>query len=240
MKKKTIYLFVFLFVACAPQETRWKDVTSKNAIASYEEYLKEYPTGKYVSNAKDSIKKMTWEKTKSDNSLTGYLNYLKSYPNDEHALIADSLLWLSVKKNDSDSAYRSYLDVLKQPIHKQEGNDALSKNVLFPHIGFIGDMSDMPPKEELILSDDFISKNSEMDYLDFQINGSASSFIYNGKIIELANNALNGKILKTTKFGELKFIVEHGGLSSNGRFVMYIYLFGTRAQRDALANLGVK
>lgn len=240
MKKKAIYLFVFFIVACSPQENKWKDVTSNNTIESFEEYLKEYPTGKYVTNAKDSIKKITWGKAHSDNSLTGFLNYLKSYPNDEHALIADSLLWLSVKRNDSDSAYRSYLDVIKQPIHKQEGNDALSKIVLFPYIGFIGDITDMPPKEELKLSDDFISKNSEMDYLDFQVNGSASSVIYNGQIIELANNALNGKVLKTAKFGELKFIVEHGGLSSRGSFVMYIYLFGTRAQRDAMANLGVK
>ena len=79
--KKFFILFSFSFlmiflIACSPQNNKWKDAASKKTIESFEEYLKEYPTGDYATNAKDSIKKLSWESAKSENSFLGYYNYL--------------------------------------------------------------------------------------------------------------------------------------------------------------------
>lgn len=110
-----IALAVLLFPGCAAEEDAWKAATQTDTIEGYEEYLKEYPDGEYVSEANEEI---AWKVASKDDSVKSYEKYLDNYPDGEYAkeavgLIDSKLIPGSLKVVILDKATGQPVDLTK-------------------------------------------------------------------------------------------------------------------------------
>lgn len=83
MKKYFYFLSLFFLISCSPQDTKWKDTIKKNKISSYEQYLKDYPTGKYTQNAKDSIANLFCDSAKNLESIPILKEFVSKFPDNK-------------------------------------------------------------------------------------------------------------------------------------------------------------
>lgn len=114
----------------------WRLITRRDTRSDYEDYLTEYPKGKYVTDATNRIDKFKqnelarlkdlerakWLESQSEDSRDAYNGYLNSYPNGEFAAEARSGIKTLDTKNErarwgqtqtlgSKDAYQSYLSL---------------------------------------------------------------------------------------------------------------------------------
>jgi hypothetical protein len=134
MKYKNIILlktasltFVIIFIlSCSPQDKKWKDVVKINNIASYESYIKEYPNGKYLSNANDSIESIDFKSTIKTAKLASFENFINKHPNGKLLNIAkDSMTaieWNKVKNTDIFDPIQYFIDKYPKSKFQKEAN----------------------------------------------------------------------------------------------------------------------
>lgn len=81
MKKYSYLLLVALLLmfSCKEKKT-WDNARVENSIKSYENYLKEYPKGKFADSAAFYIEGFKWDFFSKGNSIDSYEEYLKNYP----------------------------------------------------------------------------------------------------------------------------------------------------------------
>jgi len=100
----------------------WKKASSLHSKDSYNEYIKEFPDGKYLEEAQLLVKEFEeWDKCNQTKSAASYNDYLKLYPNGLFAKEANTLLqkiidkdkkeWIVATKKDSIGAYEKYLSL---------------------------------------------------------------------------------------------------------------------------------
>jgi tetratricopeptide (TPR) repeat protein len=88
MNKKLLILLLLcfsIFFSCSGEEKDWKYAESENSIAAYENYLKQYPQGKFVDEARPSIEKIYFEKAKAADTIEAYEEFLKRYAEGDFA-----------------------------------------------------------------------------------------------------------------------------------------------------------
>ena len=99
----------------------------------YENYLRRYPNGKYVSASKQKlfeIEKIVWRKC---NTLRDFRDYLRQYPNGEYRLKAahriayleEKALWEECELNNTIDDYQKYLNTTKLHQHTAEATAAI-------------------------------------------------------------------------------------------------------------------
>lgn len=85
------------------EEVFWDEVTRLNSKSSYQSYLNEYPSGKYVSTARLRIQNIDaeaansakqaeaqkWAEAERGNTIESYRSYLNAYPNGEYRATAN-------------------------------------------------------------------------------------------------------------------------------------------------------
>ena len=119
-----IIILLVLLIACSPQEKKWVNATEKNNIASYEEYLKEYPAGKYVENAKDSIANIVCDSAIKSNSIQLLNDFIAKYPNKRGIAKVKQF----IEKLDWDTAFSSRSEkMLKECISKHPESPNVKK-----------------------------------------------------------------------------------------------------------------
>lgn len=74
-------IVVFFSLQPSKEEVLWNEVATINTIASYDNYLKAYPEGKYVKEILLRKENITWKKVQSKNDKASYKRYLEVYPN---------------------------------------------------------------------------------------------------------------------------------------------------------------
>jgi hypothetical protein len=77
-------------------------------VSSYGKYLKQYPNGKYESEAKRNHETLMWEAAKKENTISGFNNYMKEYPSGNFSSEAKQkkeLLVCETAKNDYEIAF---------------------------------------------------------------------------------------------------------------------------------------
>ena len=63
------------------EENTWKAATEAGTIEGYEEYLENYPEGKYVNEASESL---AWVVASNEDTIKSYDQYLTKYPNGKY------------------------------------------------------------------------------------------------------------------------------------------------------------
>ncbi|MDQ1318611.1 MAG: Formylglycine-rating enzyme family protein [Candidatus Poribacteria bacterium] len=79
-----IVLLASLFLTGCAERNDWKKAQQTNTLDSYQKFLKNYPSGKYVEKAKLAIDELEWSKVDQTKMLGDYLTYLKKYPKGIH------------------------------------------------------------------------------------------------------------------------------------------------------------
>ena len=108
-----------LLSGCATDKSVWRKASSENLHGSYSEYLKEYPDGTHVTEARAAIERIQWEAARSANNYESYHEYLLAYPNgryaDEARVDAENAFWrltessTSIDVEKTIQAYEAYL-----------------------------------------------------------------------------------------------------------------------------------
>ena len=120
----TILIFIFY-----PYETKnWENVQKQNTISSYEQYLKDYPQGKYKNEAKEII---TWLKTTQENSINKYNEFIKQYPrsifiNDANTKLAELITdSMSFYKANTEETYKEYINNFHNGKYVEKANEII-------------------------------------------------------------------------------------------------------------------
>lgn len=91
-------------------------------ISQYEGYLRDYPNGKYVTQAKANIDKLSY---KSCRSVSDYRKYMSKFPHGKYfsqakLFVDDEEMWSRCTSSDSKDLYKEYLAKFPNGRHKTE------------------------------------------------------------------------------------------------------------------------
>jgi len=138
----TSILFVLYFMGCSYEESKWDEAKKTNSITSFEKYISEYPNGKYINNAKESIEEINWLELNKNISIEKIQNYKGKYPKSKHLkeiasmvekIEYDSLVILNNisslkdwKKNHPEGTYNQKIDSLINELLRPTGKENVS------------------------------------------------------------------------------------------------------------------
>jgi len=116
MNKKLLIplLLCFLvFISCSGEKKDWKNAESENSITAYEDYLKQYPQGKFADEARSRIETIHFEKAETANTIEAYADFLKRYAEGDFADKArskiEAIYFDQAKAANSIEAYEDFL-----------------------------------------------------------------------------------------------------------------------------------
>lgn len=107
------------------EDELWSKVTKENTRNSYELYMRQFPTGKYVGDCQYRIEafkvqeneESLWNKARMSHALTGYRNYLKNSTLKKYSKEAlekisqlDDDVWVKAFNVNSEAEYQKYID----------------------------------------------------------------------------------------------------------------------------------
>ncbi len=117
MNKKLLIplLLCFLvFISCSGEKKDWKNAESENSITAYENYLKQYPQGKFADEARSRIETIHFEKAETANTIKAYDDFLKRYAEGDFADKArskiEAISFDQAKAVNSVEAYEEFLE----------------------------------------------------------------------------------------------------------------------------------
>lgn len=110
--------------------SKWEECYYKQCrnISNYEGYLRDYPKGKYVSQAKTNIDKLSYE---SCRSVSDYRTYMSKFPHGKYysqakMFVDDEEMWSRCTSSDSKDLYKEYLAKFPNGRHKTEAEQKAS------------------------------------------------------------------------------------------------------------------
>lgn len=110
--------------------SKWEECYYKQCrnISNYEGYLRDYPKGKYVSQAKANIDRLSYE---SCRSVSDYKTYMSKFPHGKYysqakLFVDDEEMWGRCTSSDSKDLYKEYLAKFPNGRHKTEAEQKAS------------------------------------------------------------------------------------------------------------------
>lgn len=110
--------------------SKWEECYYKQCrnISHYEGYLRDYPNGKYVSQVKANIDKLSYE---SCRSVSDYRTYMSKFPHGKYysqakLFVEDEEMWNRCTSSDSKDLYKDYLAKFPNGRHKKEAEQKAS------------------------------------------------------------------------------------------------------------------
>jgi len=87
-----LFLFLRHYYLINKQFEAWDIAVKENNFSSFQNYLNNYPNGKYVDEAKKFQEEAFWKRSKEINTLQSYHDYIDIYPNGKYIKLAKSKL----------------------------------------------------------------------------------------------------------------------------------------------------
>ena len=94
----------------------WNNACEKNTKDAFNSYLASYPSGTYVSNAKNKIDELEWALACKNNNLQSYKDYLSLYPNGIYKSTAKE----KIKSFEDDNNYNKCRDAGNLAYNQQD------------------------------------------------------------------------------------------------------------------------
>lgn len=92
------------------EENSFKNAKTKNSKELYQSYIRDFPRGKYIQEAKAMIDEKTFKVAAKDNTKKAYQDYVRKFPNGKYIQEAKD----NISKLDEKAAYDYALSPLKQ------------------------------------------------------------------------------------------------------------------------------
>lgn len=116
----------------------WADHRNRNTLEAYNEFLSQYPNGKYQAAARDSILSLqevqAWASLSRDQSEDALQEYVQQFPSGKHVQeVKAQLDQIQLKRKDDNAwedavrkgtslAFKQYTDNFPQGLHRSEAN----------------------------------------------------------------------------------------------------------------------
>lgn len=95
------------------EKPRFDQAKRENTLEAYDNYLREYPNGKYVSQIRRLREYPVFKRAERENTLEAYHRYLSEYPKGEYAAqakkLAETPVYEQSRKKDTIKGYTDYL-----------------------------------------------------------------------------------------------------------------------------------
>ena len=118
--------------AAEKEQTRWEQIKDSETLTKFENYLRQYPNGRFKSEVQKRMRYVQeemslWEKVGSSGNPNELKSFIKKYPKGKYHDMAvttyDELLWREAKKENDLDAYRHYMKSCPQGKHYQEAKE---------------------------------------------------------------------------------------------------------------------
>jgi len=192
----------------------WNISAEENTQLSYSKYLVAFPEGRYAEDASLRIQELkdaevnAWQKLKGSSDINDYYTYLSENPEspylEQARFLMDSLSWLSTLQDDTEDAYKAYLENVKlgnlSGKHTEEAEERF--NYLSQIINLEGKALD---SVKLVLNDFFkvLSENNSMQLLK---KIAPRAYYYTKDTTNINIVSLIDKEFSNTKVREIKYI----------------------------------
>jgi formylglycine-generating enzyme required for sulfatase activity len=118
----------FVYAMLPNESNDWETVKITNNIKGFQEYVKKYPEGEHVNDAKEY---MLWLSVKDDEIIDSVEVYLNEFPNGKFTSVAtDCRAWLKAKELNTRISYDSYLKTYPEGIYASKSKTELERIVL--------------------------------------------------------------------------------------------------------------
>lgn len=123
------------------EEDDWKNACLRNTYASYKDYLRKHPYGKYSRDANDKANTLLrieteskeWNNALTFNTIIAFKTFISSFPNSTHVReanerilrIRDDNEWNKTKRANDKESYAGYLSKFPYGRHVKEAQEKL-------------------------------------------------------------------------------------------------------------------
>lgn len=112
-------------------EMDWRDAIEKVSIydvSPLENYLKKYPYGQHLKEARTKIEELEWDKTIAEDSIESYEFYIEKYPEGKMNVSAIEIIqWKKAVENNTLKAYKDYLEIYPDGKYKEVVNNNIEE-----------------------------------------------------------------------------------------------------------------
>jgi hypothetical protein len=106
------------------QENLWKQVKQTNSSSSYQEYINQYPNGKYFSEAINLQIEAAWLEAKQENTIQGYDKYFsidkEGKYKSEALLKREDAFWNEIKTKNTINGFNEYVNAYPEGRYKNQ------------------------------------------------------------------------------------------------------------------------
>ena len=96
------------------QKSAWDKAKTENTYNSFQKYLEDYPTGRYIKSAKELQEDALWNVALKGNTVSLFNNYCLIYPNGKYFTKAlelrEEVIWQGTVEQNNLTAFKFYLN----------------------------------------------------------------------------------------------------------------------------------
>ena len=108
-----ILVLSIIFIPKIKENMSWEKAVSINSMMSYQNYLDNYPEGKYLVEAENKIEYFIYEKAKKEDTEESYNMYLRKYPEGKWVTEIENRqepkIWERINSKNNEYSYNWYL-----------------------------------------------------------------------------------------------------------------------------------
>ena len=107
-------LALVLLLACGDSEERqWQDARMKRSAEGYEQFLEQYPEGRFAADAREALETLRFKQAQKENTLDAFTGFLELHPDGQHAEEAtrtvEMMHWVRAQRQNTQGSYERYL-----------------------------------------------------------------------------------------------------------------------------------
>ena len=122
-------MLMFGLMGCSAETRDWRAAQEANNIEALEEYLENYPDGKFSEDAHILIEDLIFAGAEEQDDIAGYEKYLTLYPEGRFRQDADerieALHFADAQEQNNLAAYEGYLSLYPKGIFRQDAEERM-------------------------------------------------------------------------------------------------------------------
>jgi hypothetical protein len=131
-----VFTLALFLLGCNEEKKAWKIAKTTNTENAYDEFISKYPSGKYVSSAREAEEQIAWISSEKVNSEDSYNKFLTKYPSGKFASEArrkgEALSWESTKKTNTVATLQKFITLYPKSLYLAEAQGMLEKVKYIP------------------------------------------------------------------------------------------------------------
>lgn len=128
-------LALVLLLACGDSEERqWQDARMKRSAEGYEQFLEQYPEGRFAADAREALETLRFKQAQKENTLDAFTGFLELHPDGQHAEEAtrtvEMMRWVQAQRQNTQGSYERYLDAYPEGRFADDARERLAPFLL--------------------------------------------------------------------------------------------------------------